>query len=540
MATLLWRGKSTQQRLYVVKSLSVPLLGFPAIQALQVVKFVDGVSSKEKNPPTVKVSSQTCDKLFNGLGSLSEEYKIRLQPDAVPFSLSVARRIPIPLREVVRKELQKMEQEGVIRRVDTPTPWCAGLVVVPKATGGHRLCVDLTKLNRVVLRERHILPTVDQVLGLLGDATVFSKLDAKSGFYQVKLAEQSQELTTFITPFGRYCFRRMPFGITSAPEFFQKQMSRILEGLEGTVCMIDDILVFGRTLEEHDSRLQQVLMRLSRAGITLNEKKCCFRQSEVSFLGVMVSARGIRPDPSKLQAIKEMSAPTDIAGARRLLGMVNHLGRFLPHVSDVAAPIRALLSKNAAWNWSHEQETAFTKLKLMLVSDRCMAKYHPAYPTVVSADASSFGLGAVLLQTQPSGERRPVAFASRSLTATELRYSQTEKEALAAVWAIQRFDEFLRGLVFDVETDHLPLVSLFGKMDLDVVPPRIQRLRLKVMRYQFTMSYVPGKLLATADTLSRMPTEPADSSRSVDTIEVFAAEVLQTSSEAASLQLEDL
>ncbi|XP_064461585.1 uncharacterized protein K02A2.6-like [Ornithodoros turicata] len=258
-ATLLWRGRSTQQRLYVVKSLSVPLLGLPAIQALGVIKFVD------------KVSSQPRTTLFDGLGTLSTEYKIHLKPDAVPFSLSVPRRIPIPMLEVVPTELEKLQQEGVIRKVDSPTEWCSGLVVVPKATGGHRLCVDLTKLNQVVMRERHDLPTVDQVLGLLGDSTVFSKLDAASGFYQVKLAEESQELTTFITPFGRYCFRRMPFGITSAPEFFQKQMSRILEGLEGTVCMMDDILVFGRTAEEHDFRLQEVLKRLSRAGITLNK-----------------------------------------------------------------------------------------------------------------------------------------------------------------------------------------------------------------------------------------------------------------------------
>nr|XP_037273151.1 uncharacterized protein LOC119165061 [Rhipicephalus microplus] len=451
MARLWWHGKMSSRRLYVIQSLTVPLLGLPALQALKVVKFLD-----ELQTPKATLRAE----LFQGLGTLKDEYTILLRPDTVPFSLSVPRRIPIPLREVVRHELDKLEEGGVIRRVDNPTPWCfGGLVVVRKADGSYRLCVDLTQLNKVVLRERHILPTVEQVLGLLRDATVFSKLDATASF---------------------------------------NQMARILEGQEGVANMIDDILVFGRTREEHDGRLSQVLSRLAKAGLRLNQDKCRFGVSEVSFLGVIVSAQGIRPSPDKVEAIKTMEAPTDIAGVRRLLGMVNHLARFLPSISEVTAPIRALLNKSATWVWQHEQNAAFEKIKELLTSDRCMAKYHPSYATTVSADASSFGLGAVLLQTQPSGERRPVEFASRSMTETEQRYSQTEKEALATTWAIQRFDECVRGITFDVETDHLPLVSLFGKMELDMLPPRIQRLRLKTMRYQFRMLHVPGKLLATA------------------------------------------
>nr|XP_050024392.1 uncharacterized protein K02A2.6-like [Dermacentor andersoni] len=238
VARLQWQGKTSCQRLYVIQSLTVPLLGLPALQALQVVRFLD----------QLKTSKATLHaELFNGLGTLKDEYNIRLKPDAVPFSLSVPRRIPIPLLEIVHRDLDKLESAGVIRRVDKPTPWCSGIVVVRKGDGSYRLCVDLIQLNKVVLRERHILPTFEQVLGLVGDATVFSKLDATASFHQVKLSEDSQELTTFITPYGRYCFCRLPFGIPSAPEYFQKQMARILEGQEGVANMIDDILVFGRT-----------------------------------------------------------------------------------------------------------------------------------------------------------------------------------------------------------------------------------------------------------------------------------------------------
>ncbi|XP_075740610.1 uncharacterized protein LOC119165085 [Rhipicephalus microplus] len=356
MARLRWHGKMSSQRLYVIQSLTVPLLGLPALQALEVVKFLD-----ELQTPKATLRAE----LFQGLGTLKDEYTILLRPGAVPFSLSVPRRIPIPLRGVVRHELDKLEEGGVIRKVDNLTPWCSGLVVVRKADGSYRLCVDLTQLNKVVLRERHILPTVEQVLG---DATVFSKLDATASFHQVKLSANSQELTTFITPFGRYCFCRLPFGITSAPEYFQKQMARILEGQEGVANMIDDILVFGRTREERDARLSQVLSRLAKAGITLNQDNCRFGVSEVSFLGVIVSAQGIRPSPDKVEAIKAMKAPTDIAGVRRLLGMVNHLARFLPCISEVTAPIRALLNKSATWVWQHEQNAAFKKIKELLTS----------------------------------------------------------------------------------------------------------------------------------------------------------------------------
>lgn len=211
--------------------------------------------------------------LFRGLGTLKEEYKIRLRPDAIPFSLGVLCRIPIPLRKVVRTELAKLEQNGAIQRVTNPTPRGAGLFVVPKSSGGYRVCVDFTKLNQVVLRERHVLPTVDQVLGLLGDVAAFSKLNATSSFHQVKLSKDSEELTMFIMPYGRYWFCRLPFGITSAPEFFQRQVAWILEGLDGTVNMVDDILVFGRTKKEHDQRLRQVLLRLSEAGVTLSFRR---------------------------------------------------------------------------------------------------------------------------------------------------------------------------------------------------------------------------------------------------------------------------
>ena len=198
-------------------------------------------------------------KLFEGLGKLQQPYTIKLRTGVAPFSQSVVRRVAIPLMPKVKEELERMERLGVISRVEQPTHWCAGLVVVPKPNGKVRICVDLTKLNESVLRERHPLPAVDQVLAQLSGATIFSKLDAISGFWQVPLSPDSALLTTFITPFGRFCFHRLPFGITSAPEIFQRLMSQMLDDLPGTVCMMDDVLVYGASQKEHDERLKRVL-----------------------------------------------------------------------------------------------------------------------------------------------------------------------------------------------------------------------------------------------------------------------------------------
>ena len=204
-----------------------------------------------------------------------------------------------------------MEAMEVISRVEEPTEWCAGMVVVPKPKGKVRICVDLTQLNPSVCRECHPLPVVEQTLTQIAGAQVFSKLDANSGFWQIPLAKESSLLITFITLFGWYKFNRLPFGISSAPEHFQRRMTDLLRGLEEVICLIDDVLVHGRTQEEHDERLALVLHRLLESGMILNKEKCKFSCSRVNFLGQTLSGSGIQPDPEKVVAIQKLGAPTD-------------------------------------------------------------------------------------------------------------------------------------------------------------------------------------------------------------------------------------
>lgn len=417
----------------------------------------------------------------------------------------------------------------MISRVEGPTVWCAGMVLAPKADGRVRICVDLTKLNKNVCRERHILPSVEQTLAQLGGAKIFTKLDTNSGFWQIALTKDSALLTIFITPFGRFCFHRLPFGITSAPEHFQRRMSEILQGLDGVVCLIDDILVYGKDQEEHDTHLTAVMERIGAAGLTLNLDKCEFAQRKIRFLGQVLGEAGIQPDPNKTAAIQKMKEPQNISDLRRFLGMVNQLSKFSPQLAEKTKPLRDLLSTKNQWLWGSSQQQAFRTIKDELSSSRVLALFDAERNTRVSADASSYGLGAVLAQQQPTGEWKPIAYISRALTATEQRYAQIEKEALVVTWACEMFRDYLVGLHFLIETDHKPLVPLLTSKNLDELPIRIQCFRLRLMRFSYSMSHVPGKDLIMADTLSRAPVSNSntDDTEFQQEMEAFVNQVIE-------------
>jgi hypothetical protein len=274
--------------------------------------------------------------------------------------------------------LEQMERLGVIARVEQPTDSCAGLVVVPKPNGKVRICADLTKLNESVRWERHPLPAVDQVLAQLSGATIFSKLDANSGFWQVPLSPDSALLTTFITPFGRFCFHRLPFGISSSPEIFQRIMSQMLAGLPGTVCMMDDVLVHGATQEEHDDRLHRVLKWIQDSGMTLNPENGEFSCNCVKFLGHVIDKSGIRHDPNKIQGIVQTATLLDVSDVRRFLGTVNQMRKFSPHLADSTRPLRELLERDSVWHWGDQQQTAFDNIKAQLTSAPVLALFDPS------------------------------------------------------------------------------------------------------------------------------------------------------------------
>uniref|UniRef100_A0A3B3HLM4 Gypsy retrotransposon integrase-like protein 1 n=1 Tax=Oryzias latipes TaxID=8090 RepID=A0A3B3HLM4_ORYLA len=243
---------------------------------------------------------------------------------------------------------------------------------------------------------------------------------------------------------------------------------------------------------------------LKAEGLTLNDK-CEFSKDKISFVGHCVTADGVSPDPNKVKALMEMPEPQDVEGVRRVMGMANYLGKFLPHLASFSKPLRDLLCEKNEWHWGNAQKEAFQKLKTELSSPRVLASYSIDAKTCVAADASSYGLGAVLTQEQKDGTWRPVVFISRGLTPAEKHYAQIEKEALAVTWACERLAPYIHGLRVRLETDHKPLVPLLSTKALDELLPRVLRFRLRLMKFTFDIVHVPGKCLITADTLSRAP-----------------------------------
>ncbi|XP_048759371.2 uncharacterized protein K02A2.6-like [Ostrea edulis] len=363
------------QEIYVVRGLSQALLGRPAIIALHIIEKVNIASVNAKNVQTPKSEEYFRDKfstVFNGLGKSKWKYKINLKENSKPYALSSPRKVPFAQRDKVKEELDRMQNLGVISKVDEPTEWCAPMVIAPKPNGQVRICVDLKKLNESVKRENHPLPSVDESLSKLSGSKIFSKLDANSGFWQINLAPESRLLTTFITPYGRFYFNRLPFGINSASEFFQKRMSEILCGIEGVLCHMDDILIFATTQGQHDAILENILSILKDNGLTLNNKKCEFSKSSVTFLGHVIDEKGIRVESQKVKAILDMRKPENVSDIRRFLGMVNQLNRFSPKLAERSQPLRELLKLKNAWMWGPAQERSFESLKAEIAQSPCL------------------------------------------------------------------------------------------------------------------------------------------------------------------------
>jgi predicted aspartyl protease len=358
-ATLRWNDKQITEVVYVLHDLHKPLLGRGAFEALGLVTRICVINDGEN------IKQQYSD-LFTGLGCMSGEHTIRLKPDAKPFAIFTPRHVAVNLMLQLRQHLDQLLRMRVIRRVDEPTPWYAGIVVLPKKTSGIRMCVDLTRLNDSVLREQYTLPAIDQMLARMTGAKLFSKLDCNSGFYQMPLSPESQLLTTFTTPFGRFCYQRLPFGHCSASEVYQRKICDLIDGLDGVLCLIDDVLIFGETKAQHDARLHEVLQRFRQANITLNDK-CEFAKQRIKFAGHIISAEGISPDPDKLSAIVNMQPPTNLTELRCFLGMVNQLAKFASNLAENTAPLRKLLRKDREWTWdvprySKQHLTALSKL----------------------------------------------------------------------------------------------------------------------------------------------------------------------------------
>ncbi|CAB4013811.1 Hypothetical predicted protein [Paramuricea clavata] len=370
--------------------------------------------------------------VFKGLGCLRKPYHIELDPEVSPV-INAARKVPVAIKGRLKLELEEMEKQGVIHKVDRPTDWVNSIAIVENpGTERLRICLDPKHLNEAIRRKHFQLPTVEEIASRISGAKVFSKLDARHGYWQVPVDEPSQLLTTFSTPFGRYFFTRMPFGIKSAQEVFQKRISQHLDDLKGVATEIDDILIWGSDEQEHGARLEATLQQCEEINLTLNVDKCKFNVNEVSYCGHNFTKDGVTHDESKIKAIQDMPTPSSKKEIERLLGIVNYLAKCVPNLATITAPIRELLKKDIEFYWSHEQTKAFDEVKEILTQQPVLKFFYPTKPVIVRCDASQNGLGAILIQ-----EEQPIVYASRSMTEAENRYAEIEKELFSVLFALE-------------------------------------------------------------------------------------------------------
>jgi hypothetical protein len=428
--------------------------------------------------------------------------------DSMPISQTPYRINP-KNKEFLRNEIANMEKNGIIRK--SSSPWAAPVVIVDKKGGEKRICIDYRKLNAITKPDAYPLPRIDDMLESFGQAKWFTTLDLASGYWQVGMNKEDIEKTAFATPFGLYEFLVMPFGLSYAPGTFQRLMNRVLQDFLGDFIAVylDDVIIYSKgSFEQHVDHIRQVFTALRKANLKVKLKKCHFILPNIHFLGHVVGRDGIKPDPEKIDKVKNFPTPTNITELRSALGLFSYYRKFIKDFSRIAKPMLTLLKKDEPFNWDNKQQQAFDRLKDMLIKAPILTYPDFDKSFVIYTDASGIGLGAVLSQIK-EGKEHVIAYASRSLNPAEKNYSVTDQECLAVVWSIKHFQHYLGLKPFTIITDHSALKWLkTAKM------PKGRRARwiMELQQYTFEVKHRPGKTNQNADALSRNPTgsDPED------------------------------
>jgi hypothetical protein len=427
-----------------------------------------------------------------------------------PVKRLTARTSKFFLRDMEDKLLEKLLKAGVLGRLDgnTVTDWLSRGHFLLKPCGKKvRLVTDYMDINKFIDRPVHPFPRPDAVFrAVRSESKWFAKLDALHGYFQIPLDKESQLLTAFLLPQGRFFYKVAPMGLNPSGDWWCQKSDEALVGLEGVTKMVDDILVQAETREELFTRIESVLERCREHGIVLSKDKLEIGQS-VKFAGHIVSDKGVSPDPEKLGAVADFPAPSDITSLRSFLGMVNQLGNYLPDLAHITEKMRGLLRKGVAWLWTPEHQMEFDKAKSVITSSTVVSYFDPNLPSTILTDASRVGLGYALVQHDVDGKARLIGCGSRALNSAESRYAPVELEMLGVEYATSKLEFYLRGSPrpFTIVTDHKPLVGNFLKPLGDVPNPRLQRLRLRMVGLNVKVEWQPGKDNLIADALSRAP-----------------------------------
>lgn len=414
-------------------------------------------------------------------------------------------RQPPSQSQEIKNQIEKLLKENVIQ--ESHSPWSAPVHLVPKkkdASGEikYRMVIDYRRLNEITVDDRYPLPNITDLFDKLGKSTYFTTLDLASGYHQIEVNENDRQKTAFSTENGHFEFLRMPFGLKTAPATFQRAMDSVLRGLHGIHCLVylDDIIVFSNSLAEHIQKLRAVFDRLKANNLKIQLDKSEFLRKEVLYLGHVITKDGLKPNDDKIKAVLNYPLPKTVTEIKSFLGLIGYYRRFIKDFAKVTQPLTSCLKKRNKIIINQAYIDAFQKCKELLTNAPLLQYPDPDKPYILTTDASLNALGAVLSQGTV-GSDKPVAYASRTLSDTETRYSTIERELLAIIWAVKHFRPYLYGNKFIIYTDHRPLAWLYSLKEPN---SKLTRWRLRLQEYDFEIKYKNGKQNTNADALSRI------------------------------------
>jgi len=430
--------------------------------------------------------------------------------DASPIA-EPPRRIPMALEEKVDHLVKELLKNDIIQ--PSESPWNAPIVIVAKKNGDIRMCVDYRKLNSVTKKPIYPIPSTQQLMDCLTGSMYFSTLDLSQGYHQIPMASKDIQKTAFATRLGHFEYKRMPFGLATAPATFQRLMHIVLRNENWHKCLIylDDIIIFGRNAEEHLDRLRSILQRIREANLKLSLDKCTFMKTRVSYLGHIVTSSGIETDPSKIEKITQWPTPKTIKQLRSFLGLCGYYRRFIKNYTEIVGILDKLCcstnenskkSQNITMKWNEAHENAFIQLKSALTSTPVLAYPDDNSKFILDTDASNTGIGAVLSQLQ-NGEEKVIAYGPRRLMKFERRYCATRKELLAVVFFVRHFKHYLFGRRFVVRTVHKALLWMLNWQKPNTSQYCLWKAELEL--YEMEVIHRPGIKHINADALSRLP-----------------------------------
>lgn len=457
---------------------------------------VKGGGSSSENQMLLSILSDFSDVFAKPYGlppKRSHDHKIPISSESRPINVR-----PYKYPHYQKNEIEKMVtgllQSGVIR--PSTSPYSSPILLVKKHDGSWRLCVDYCALNDVIVKDKFPIPVIDELLDELNGAHVFSKLDLRSGYHQIRMADEDIEKAAFHTHQGHYEFLVMLFGLTNAPSTFQSLMNEIFKGLlrKYVLAFFDDILIYSKSWLEHLQHISIVQQILRDHQLFVKKEKCQFAQEQVNYLGHVISNQGVSIDPEKISAMVQWPRPNSVKALRGFLGLTGYYRKFIKGYELIANPLTQLLKKNA-FGWNEQAEKAFTYLKQAITTDPMLALPDFTKPFVVECDASGSGIGVVLMQ-----DSRPIAFFSRTLKGSNLARSTYEKEMIALIAAVQKWRPYLLGNKFIIRTDQKSIRHL---LEQTITTEAQQKWLVKLLGYDFKIEYKKGLENTTADSLSR-------------------------------------